>query len=256
VARFHATLGLPGVAARAGEAAPRLIHFCLCHPAMTMDGLDEDGHPTRGRFLPPVPLPRRMWASSSIAFMGDLLVGDPVRRVSRIAEVVAKEGRTGQLCFVTIDHEILTASDIVAVSDRQTIVYRENEGVLVPPGTAPPAPRGTTTVAVDPSSALLFRYSALTFNSHRIHYDFPYATQVEGYPGLVVQGPLQATMLLNLAARIRGRAPDRFEFRAVSPLFAGTPICLHADSVGNGQLNLWSSKPGGPTAMDAKANWV
>ena len=262
-ARFQATLALPGEAARTGQVAPRLIHFCLCQPAVPTDELGEDGHPAlTGEFLPPVPLPRRMWAASEIEFSGDVRVGEDVRRRSRIADVAVKHGRSGTLCFVNVEHEISTGGKVV-VFDRQSIVYREATPAPVPgspppelPRANPPAPAGEVSAIVDATSALLFRYSAITFNSHRIHYDLPYATGEEGYPALVVQGPLQATLLLHFAARCReGRPPDRFAFRAQSPLFAPGQVELHCGADGNGELSLWTCRPGGPVAMSATAVW-
>ncbi|PZQ63079.1 MAG: protein dehydratase [Sphingomonas taxi] len=253
--RFHATLGLPGDPPRDGQAAARLIHFCLCQPAAPMTALGEDGHPARGGFLPPVPLPRRMWAGSDIAFDGDLRVGDAVRRVSRIADVAVKQGRSGTLCFVTVDHRI-ESGDAIVVRDRQTIVYRALENAV--PATPPaPAPLGAAVVSLAPTAPLLFRYSALTFNGHRIHYDHPYATQVEGYPGLVVHGPLQATLLLHLASRKRaGRPPSRFSFRSLSTLFGDELMCLHAGKLTGDTMELWTARPQGPVAMQAQAHWA
>ena len=251
-ARFHATLALPGVAPHEGEPAPRLIHFCLCQSVAPADALGEDGHPARGGFLPPVALPRRMWAGSEIAFAGDLTVGDHVRRTSRIVDVVEKEGRSGTLCFVTVDHRI-DANGATMVRERQSIVYRDAGGAAPPSADA--ATAGTAVETIVPTPTLLFRYSALTFNGHRIHYDRDYATGVEGYPGLVVHGPLQATLLLHLAARVRGAPPDDFTFRSASPLFDGQPMQLHAGDVIDGRLDLWTAGAGGPVATRAQARW-
>jgi 3-methylfumaryl-CoA hydratase len=251
--RFHATLSLEGDAPKQGDAAPRLIHFCLCQPAAPMSALGADGHPARGGFLPPVPLPRRMWAGSEIAFHGHLLVGDTVQRTSRVANVVAKEGKTGTLCFVTVDHSITVEGDL-RIEDRQTLVYRALQGA--PAAVSPaPAPIGDTVAVVDPSPTLLFRYSAITFNGHRIHYDAPYATGVEGYPGLVVHGPLQATLLLHLASLVGGRQPDGFSFRSLSTLYDGEDMFLNAGKLQDGSLSLWTSRAGGPVAMQAEASW-
>lgn len=255
-ARFHATLGIAGDPAQAGEIAPQLIHFCLCQPAVPMAALGEDGHPSRGGFLPPLPLPRRMWAGSEIDFHGELRVGDTVRRASRIAEVTAKTGRSGTLCFVTVDHEIL-AGGATVIRERQTIVYRDAPvGGQAAPAPLESAPVGNVVETVDASSTLLFRYSALTFNAHRIHYDRPYATSAESYPGLVVHGPLQASLLIQLAARRRdGRTPTSFNFRGASPAFEGQPLNLHAGSVADDRLALWTAQAGGPVAMHATARW-
>jgi 3-methylfumaryl-CoA hydratase len=252
VERFRATLTTDGVAPATGEAAPRLIHFCLCQPPAAMSALGEDGHPARGGFLPPVPLPRRMWAGSAITFHGDLHVGDIVRRRSRIADVAQKEGRTGQLCFVTVEHEF-TVDEQLRIKDRQNIVYRAlRDSVHAAP--APAAPQGNRIAIVDPTAPLLFRYSALTFNGHRIHYDAPYATRAEGYPGLVIHGPLQATFLLQLAADMRGQQPTSFEFRSLSTLYNDQPLTLHGVSEAE-TLSLWTTRPGGPLAMQARARW-
>lgn len=250
--RFHATLSLDG-AQKQGQLVPRLIHFCLCQPTAPTNALGEDGHPARGGFLPPVPLPRRMWAGSEIAFHGDLRVGDTVQRQSRIADVVVKEGKSGTLCFVTVDHSF-TVDGQLRIEDRQSIVYRALQSA--PAALSPAAaPVGETVSAVDPSPTLLFRYSALTFNGHRIHYDAPYATGVEGYPGLVVHGPLQATLLLHLAARVGKRTPDRFQFRSLSTLYDRDEMFLNAGTLSNGTLSLWTSRAGGPVAMQAEAQW-
>jgi 3-methylfumaryl-CoA hydratase len=252
--RFHATLSCQGSAPKAGEIVPRLMHFCLCQSAAPMDALGEDGHPSRGGFLPPVPLPRRMWAGSSMNFHGDLRVGDLVQRRSHIFDVAIKEGRTGTLCFVTVDHSFIVG-DALRVEDRQTLVYRDLHSAPAAGG-ADAAPAGDLIEAVMPTPTLLFRYSALTFNGHRIHYDAPYATGVEGYPGLVVHGPLQATLLFHLAARVEGRQPDRFSFRSLSTLFDREVMLLNAGAVADGTLRLWTARAGGPAAMQAEAHWL
>ncbi|TSD89361.1 protein dehydratase [Mycobacterium sp. KBS0706] len=252
VRKFKATLDLPGGPQQAGEAAPRLLHFCLAQPAAPTAALGPDGHPQRGGFLPPVPLPRRMWAGGSVTFHGDLRVGDAVRRVSRIADVVAKEGRTGPLCFVTVDHTI-EGKGRPLLQERQDIVYRGLDGGAAKAPAA--AESGRHQRRIDASAPLLFRYSALTFNGHRIHYDRRYVTEVEGYPGLIVHGPLQATLLLHFAAGIRGTPPARFAFRSLSPLFDGDPMILHATEDGDG-LALWTARENGPVAMMAEAGWA
>ncbi|WP_372096605.1 MaoC family dehydratase N-terminal domain-containing protein [Tistrella mobilis] len=257
VRRFRATFDIGGPPVQPGEAAPRLIHWCLGQPAATTAALGPDGHPARGGFLPPVPLPRRMWAGGAVRFTGDLRVGQMMERLSRIADVTLREGRSGSLCFVTVEHLISAAGRVVA-TERQDIVYRAAAvPAAVPvgkPAPLKPAPAGRHLRPVDIGPALLFRYSALTFNGHRIHYDRPYATVVEGYPGLVVHGPLQATLLFNYAAGLDGRAPDRFSFRSLSPLFDDDPVRLHAAETEDG-LTLWTAREGGPVAMTAEAGW-
>jgi len=237
---------------QAGDIVPRLIHFCLAQPAVPTAQLGEDGHPQRGGFLPTVPLPRRMWAGGALTFQGDLRIGDAITRTSRIADVSVKEGRSGVLCFVTVQHTI-TVDGAVKVKERQDIVYRGADGGA-PLKTPPACEPGEHRRAIDPSPPFLFRYSALTFNGHRIHYDRRYATSVEGYPGLVVHGPLQATLLMNFATAVRGTPPARFSFRSVSPLFDNDPVLLHARAEGEG-LKLWTARPDGPEAMIADAAW-
>ncbi|RYG27483.1 MAG: protein dehydratase [Burkholderiales bacterium] len=254
--RFHATLGLAGNSSQAGEVAPQLIHFCLCQPAAPTANLGEDGHPARGGFLPPVPLPRRMWAASQIEFHHELRVGDTVRRTSRIADVTTKSGRSGTLCFVAVDHE-LAVDGAAVISERQTIVYRDAPKAGPLPVAAPePAAAGAVIETIDASSTLLFRYSALTFNAHRIHYDRTYSTGAEGYPGLVVHGPLQASLLIQLATRCRGgRPPRHFAFRGAAPAFEGRPLSLHAATSSEERLELWTAQGNGPVSMLATAHW-
>jgi 3-methylfumaryl-CoA hydratase len=248
-----ATLDHDGPEPKAGEPAPLAVHWCLAPPAARQSALGPDGHPERGGFLPPVPLPRRMWAGSALVFHDRLRVGDAVERRSRIAEVALKEGRTGPLCFVAVDHELWTDRGL-AVAERHDIVYRGP----AEPRTAPAAPaaaqaaRWSRAMTADP--VLLFRYSALTFNGHRIHYDRTYATEVEGYPGLIVHGPLQATLLLEFAASIRGAAPTTFRFRGLTPLFDGRPFRLCADGAEDG-LALWIADAAGARTVEARASW-
>lgn len=253
VDRFLATIELARLPTVG--VAPRLIHFCLCQPSAAMSALGEDGHPARGGFLPPVPLPRRMWAGSALVFHSDLRVGERVHRKSRIADVTLKDGRSGTLVFVTVDH-LIAGDGGGRIEDRQTIVYRDAPSTPTRPAPAEPAPRGDVRASMDISPTLLFRYSALTFNSHRIHYDRDYAMNCEDYPGLVVHGPLQATLLFHFAAQQRGRNPDRFTFSSTSPLFDGSPLEMHADDTEAETMPLWTSRPEGPYAMRASAEWA
>lgn len=236
------------------EVAPRLLHWCLAQPVALTGRLGEDGHPARGGFLPPVPLPRRMWAGGRINFHSDLRVGETMRRVSRITDVTLKEGRSGELCFVTLALEI-DADGRSILSETQNIVYRGMEAGTEPKSEPAPVPEASQRRKVEPSAPLLFRYSALTFNGHRIHYDHPYVTEVEGYPGLVVHGPLQVTLLHNFAARLRGSVPDRIAFRGQSPLFANEPLYLNAELAEAGGLRLWTAREQGPFGMVVEAEW-
>ncbi len=241
-----------------GDAAPLAIHWCLAQPAAPTRKLGPDGHPARGDFLPAVPLPRRMWAGGRLALRNALRVGDRIRRISRVEDVKLKEGRTGPLCFVTVSHVVSTPRGI-AIEERQDIVYRQAEQVFAAKTPDSPAaateavrkPEWSRSLMADP--VLLFRYSALTFNGHRIHYDRDYATREEGYPALVAHGPLQATLLLHLAGELRG-APKIFEFRGASPLFDGAAFTINASAGGDG-LDLWVADRGGRRTMTASATW-
>ncbi len=238
-----------------GQPVPPGLHWCLAPAAAPMSTLGPDGHPARGGFLPPVTLPRRMWAGGRLEFRDTLHVGDTVERTSVISDVTAKHGRTGTLCFVTVEHEVQTRRGC-AVHERQDIVYRGLPSTAAP--ASPPAiaraPRWTRTVAADP--VLLFRYSALTFNGHRIHYDRRFCLDEEGYPGLVVHGPLQATLLMGLAAMARGAPPRLFEFRGNSPLFDTGAFTVNAtvSEEPNG-LDLWTAGDTEPVATSATAQW-
>lgn len=230
LARFRATLDSAETHAKAEQG----IHWCLCLPEAATDALDCDGHPKRGGFLPPIALPRRMWASSAVNFHAPIHVGAEIERRSTIAAVDEKQGGTGPLVFVTIDHRT-HANGILAVSERQTIVYREATNAAAAPCGAgsPDLAAWQWHRALTPSRPLLFRYSALTFNSHRIHYDLPYAVDVEGYRGLVVHGPLTATLLLDLVGREIGHNQlKQFSFRGQSPAFAGEVLHLVATQEG------------------------
>lgn len=253
VRQFNATFDRTS-GSEPGDAAPLLIHFCLAPPIAPTADLGPDGHPARGGFLPPVPLQRRMWAGGAFDFHGPIRIGEEVTRRSAITDVVLKQGRTGPLCFVTVTHEI-TSAGRPAVTERQDIVYRDAASpgnVAASRGLA--APTGSQSRRVTPSGPLLFRYSAMTFNGHRIHYDTPYARNVEGYPGLVVHGPMQATLLCQLAADQRGTAPRHFRFRSLSPLFDDVDFTINATAADDG-MNLWTARPGGPVAMEATATW-
>jgi len=238
--------------AEISDTAPLALHWCLAPPAMPTSALGPDGHPERGLLLPPVPLPRRMWAGGALTLHHRLHLGDAVRRNSRIADVVVKEGRSGTLCFVTLEHEIFSPRGL-AISERQDVVYRDAGGTSAPP--TPAASRAADWEEErKTSTALLFRYSALTFNGHRIHYDRPYAMEVETYPGLLVHGPLQATWLLEFAAKYGGAAPRAFSFRGVSPLYDFASFKLRGVRDGAG-AKIWIETAEGVVTMEASATW-
>jgi 3-methylfumaryl-CoA hydratase len=218
------------------EPLPQGIHFALCTPDAATKALGEDGHPARDEsansFLPPFPMPRRMWASSSMEFHAPIAVGASIERVSRIVSISEKDGGSGRLAFVNVEHST-NADGLLAVREKQTLVYRDAAAPDAP--LSPPAPgEGAFDPSewdahreITPDPRLLFRYSALTFNTHRIHYDAPYAREVERYRGLVVHGPLTASLLLQLAAQQVGENRlASFEFRGVSPAVAGDLLNL------------------------------
>ena len=220
---MHATLDSAEPVPEEGAALAPGWQWAYFLETAASSELGPDGHPRRGDFMPPVQLPRRMWAGSRLEFLSPLVLGQSARRVSRILAVEEKSGRSGRLCFVTVEHEIYGQSG-VAIREQQDIVYREASTSGAPPmQAAPDDAKWRREWSFD--APRLFRYSALTFNSHRIHYDRAYATEEEGYPGLVVHGPLLATLMLELVrAHQPHRALRRFEFRAVAPVFDGQRI--------------------------------
>ncbi|GGZ87517.1 FAS1-like dehydratase domain-containing protein [Novosphingobium arvoryzae] len=259
VTRWLATLDR---AAPVDESVPQGLHWCLCLPDAPTAALGPDGHPRRDdspdSFLPPVPLPRRMWASSKVEFHAPLRPDDSVTRTSRVASITDKQGGSGRLVFVEVEHDTLTASGL-AVREVQSIVYRDAAAPGTPPAPPPlgegqfdPAPWDAHR-ALTPAEPLLLRFSALTFNSHRIHYDLPYATAEEGYRGLVVHGPLTATLLLDLAQRELGdNALKSFAFRGLSPAICGEMLHLVLRNK-NGAAELGAFAADGRHVMSASA---
>jgi 3-methylfumaryl-CoA hydratase len=253
---LRATLFLDIGAPMRGDAAPFTVHWCLAQPVFPTSELGPDGHPTRGGFLPPVPLPRRMWAGGELEFLDTLRVGDEVTRRSEISDVTMKTGSTGALCFVTVTHVVSTGRGI-AIRERQDVVYRDlpsgpQPAAATPTPPPPPAAHHETHMA-DP--VLLFRYSALTFNGHRIHYDRDYVTKVEGYPGLVFHGPMQAALLVEFAAHLHGgTAPRKFSYRGVQPLFDGGEFSVNANATDRG-MELWTANSEAVPTMKANAAW-
>lgn len=248
---FDATFA-PNLAPHAEGEAPLALHRCLAPPISPMAAIGRDGHAAKGEFLPPVPLPRRMWAGGTIETLQPLRVGDEVTRRSTIGDVAYKEGRTGPLCFVAVDHEILTPRGL-ALRERHNIVYREAAKPGAPAQAAPgPAElrEADLTWDVESSPVFLFRYSALTFNGHRIHYDHPYVTQEEGYAGLVVHGPIQATLILNIIATLSGGEPIKLDYRGVAPLIAGEPFKVKAKRLEGGAIAAWTEGVDGGVRME------
>ncbi|MCE3270608.1 MAG: hypothetical protein K0S57_1005 [Ramlibacter sp.] len=238
-----------------GTPLPPLWHWLYFLPRHRQSELGPDGHARLGGFLPPVPLPRRMWAGGRLQWHAPLQVGDAVERRSRIASVTHKAGRTGDLVFVLVRHELRNTAGL-AVSEEHDIVYRAppQPGDPAPPPQAAPAQAAWSREIV-PDDVLLFRYSALTFNGHRIHYDRKYVTEVEGYPGLIVHGPLIATLLLDLLRRQLPQARVRsFNFKAVRPTFDLHPFRVCGQPSADGRsVRLWAQDHEGWLTMQAEA---
>lgn len=255
VAALTATLDRTDPPPKAGDRLPPLWHWLYFLEAKAASELGPDGHPRRGGFLPPVPLPRRMWAGSRLSFLRPIPLGEPIRRDSEILKVESKEGRSGPLVFVTVRHQVIAAGE-AAIEEEHDIVYRGSPkaGDPVPAAKSAPADAAWARRLV-PDPVLLFRYSALTFNGHRIHYDHPYVTAIEGYPGLVVHGPLQATLMLDLLRRQRPEAKVRgFSFRALSPVFADRPLTVGGRPTESGtSVALWVANDTGTLAMEGEA---
>lgn len=228
-----------------------LWHWLYFLPLNPLSEAGTDGHTARGGFLPPVPLPRRMWAGSEIRFHDPIAIGDSLKRKSTIQSVEHKKGRSGDLLFVTVNHQIYRQHTL-CIDELHHIVYRD-----LPAADAPhPVPPAATQQAqwsrtVTPDPVLLFRYSALTFNSHRIHYDAPYTIEHEGYPGLVVHGPLIATLLMDLLhEHLPGRRVEQLQFRAISPVFTPQSFSLHGRLEDDQQtVQLWAQHPDGGLVM-------
>jgi 3-methylfumaryl-CoA hydratase len=249
-----------------GDPLPPLWHWIYFTPLAPQSELGADGHPKLGVFMPPIPFPRRMWAGGRLTFLAPFRIGERAQRETELLKVSLKSGQQGALLFVTLRHRLSTSGGL-AIEEEQDIVYREptdQKTSTAAPETAAksdqkshqkldqkPAP-ALWRDPVHPSPTLLFRYSALTFNAHRIHYDLPYARDVEGYPGLVVHGPLTATLLADrLAAHVGGRLTS-FSFRGQRPLFAGVDFTLCGDKDGDA-YKLWAETPDGAVAMSATA---
>jgi len=256
-AALSATLDREATRPADGAPLPPLWHWLYFLPLHRQSELGADGHARRGGFLPPVPLPRRMWAGSQFTFHHPLRVGDVLERTSTIHDVTEKTGRTGKLVFVKVRHEIRRKDEsAIALTEFHDIVYREaarSDDIAPPPKAAPTTSRWEKKWV--PDDVLLFRYSALTFNGHRIHYDRRYVTEVEGYPGLIVHGPLVATLLLDL---LRHQMPHaqvlRYEFRAVRPVFDIHPFHVCGEPAANGKtIRLWAKDHEGWLTMEATA---
>ncbi len=248
VAAFSALLDLPGTAAGPGDPLPPLWHwlYFLDHPRRS--GLGEDGHPADGHFLPPVPDRRRMIAGGRLVVHAPMRVGDRIERRSELTAALPKSGRSGEMLLVTVRHEFRRRGELLAV-EEQDVVYRSQPAGQARPIPAPepvPEPESRWRIDLPTDPALLFRFSALTYNTHRIHYDQPYVTGVEGYPGLVVHGPLLALLLLEIPRReLPDRAVVAFDFRLVRPVFAGDVVRAWGDLDPSGDVITLIAGPAG-----------
>lgn len=242
---------------RGTSELPLLSHWCQFHEAVVLADVGRDGHPKVGDFIPDTGLPRRMWAGGRVEFLAPLHAGAALKKVSTVKAVTPKQGRSGKLCFVTVSHEIY-ADNRLSIREEQDLVYREaatGKAAVMPIRTEPPQDaRFSDTIRPDP--VMLFRYSALTFNSHRIHYDREHAIQVEGHRGLVVHGPLIATMLVDLLGRNTGWRPLRsFAFKALSPLYDIAPFEI-SGRLQDARAALWAHTEAGDLAVTAQAEFA
>ncbi len=258
-AMMKAALGHPAMAEIAvdpGAAMPPLWHWAAFPEFVPIGEIGRDGHPRLGRFLPPVALERRMWAGGRLSFEGGFAVGETLRRRSEILKIAEKEGSTGRMVFVTVGHRIEGAGG--RIEEEQDIVYIAMPEDYRPPKALPAPEAPLFDEAVEMSEVRLFRFSAATFNAHRIHYDLPYAREVEKYPGLIVHGPMQAMLLMEAATRHAGRAPARFRFRGVHPMFAhhGLRLLATEAEAGLALCTAADAAAGGHRGLDAEIGWA
>lgn len=241
-----------------GAPIPPMRHWLYFLEAARAGELGPDGHPARGGFLPPIPLPRRMWAAGRMELNGPLRVGDKVRRRSTVQDIRSRQGRTGPLIFVKVVHDFFVAdAEEPMLREVHTLAYRDNPVAGQPdpiPRPAPADPAWTQSMSVD--SVLLFRYSALTFNGHRIHYDADYCRDQEGYPGLVVHGPLLATLALDLCLRETERTPKMYDFRVLRPIFADNPITVAGCLEKEGGAKVWILDQTGALALEGRVEFA
>ncbi len=255
VHRLLATLDDADTQLGLGDPLPPLWHWLFFLPNAQQWELGTDGHPPRGGFMPPISLPRRMWAGGRLRFHRSIPIGAQLRRRGRVSDIVEKTGRTGPLVFATVDYQLLDGSDL-CIEERHDIVYRELGPPLAaaePSPALPQPPAGAWTRDVTPDPRLLFRYSALTFNAHRIHYDRPYTVEQEGYPGLIVHGPLVATLLLELVRRNSDRSVAQFDYRAKAPIFDAHPFRVMGVPQAQDRVELSAFRCDGKVAMSAEA---
>lgn len=242
------------VATHSGAPMPPLWHWAAFPEFVPLSGLGQDGHPKLGGFLPPLPFPRRMWAGGRVSFTGGLTMGERLRRRSEILSVKFKTGATGDMAFVKVLHEV-TGERGGAIREEHDLVYLPMPTAFRPPRPIPAPDTSQFTEELETGPVRLFRYSAATSNGHRIHYDRPYAREVEKYPDLVVHGPMQATLLIEAGCRHANRRPARFSYRGVHPVFDDTPLRLTGVSAGPAAMDLCTVAAAGHQGMQARLEW-
>ncbi|MHA1536674.1 MAG: FAS1-like dehydratase domain-containing protein [Alphaproteobacteria bacterium] len=255
-AHMAASLGAQDAGVAPGDPLPVGWQWMVCAEGPGAGELARDGLPERGGLLPPIDLPRRMWAGGNMRFHQPLRIGETVRLTTEVKDITFKQGRSGALAFVALGYAY-SGEHGLAIEEQQSVVYRaeKQEGEAPPPAVAPPA-EAVWRRTIKPDPVLLFRYSALTFNSHRIHYDQPYATNVEGYPGLLVHGPLIATLLFDLMRRNTDKAPAQLSYRAMRPLFDTAPFEVCGAPGEDGKTcTLWALDPEGAVAMQVEVGF-
>ena len=254
--RFKATLDLdPGNPAKGDEASSG-IHWTLAPAVVRSSLLGKDSHPEKGSFLPPVPLPRRMWAGCETEFFSPLYIGDIVTKKSTIVDIIIKNGKSGLLCFVKAKYEFFVESHLI-IEEYHDIVYRELQPIDKSKVTKINLPNFVSSYEENffAHPTTLFRYSAITFNGHRIHYDYPYSTKEEGYKDLVFHGPLQATLLLRAAEKFKKVKAKKFVHKGIAPVFANNDLLINIEDTNNGLINCYTSTKDAGLTMKAEATF-
>ena len=253
--RYRATLNMDIGNPKDGEPVTSGLHWMLGWNLVKNDELGVDSHPALGEFLPPVPLPRRMWAGSEIKVLKPIRVGDKVVKQSTVADIQVKEGRTGLLCFVTAEYNFLV-NDKVTINEKHNIVYRDISKSGGGSGYSKEIPeRADLSEKIFMHPTILFRYSAIGFVGHRIHYDHPYTVNEENYPGLIVHGPLQATYLLRAAEKLMGKQVKSFTHKVMAPVFANSEYMVGVDKMDDGSVSCWGATKEFGVTMRAEAKF-
>ena len=253
--RYRATLNMDIGNPKDGEPVTSGLHWMLGWNLVKNDELGVDSHPALGEFLPPVPLPRRMWAGSEIKALKPIRVGDKVVKQSTVADIQVKEGRTGLLCFVTAEYNFLV-NDEVTINEKHNIVYRDISKSGGGSGYSKEIPeKADLSEKIFMHPTILFRYSAIGFVGHRIHYDHPYTVNEENYPGLIVHGPLQATYLLRAAEKLMGKQVKSFTHKVMAPVFANSEYMVGVDKMDDGSVSCWGATKEFGVTMRAEAKF-